>query len=94
MPAACSTPGAGGAGRHLFGWEGIVRIVGIILIALGALGLGWQGFNRATAEGGESGTGETAREQRRTIWVPPVVSGIAVVSGLILLASHGRREEL
>lgn len=68
-----------------------MRIVGIILVALGALGLGWQGFANATAERPDGG-GET--EVRQTVWVPPVVSGIAVVSGLILLASYGRREEL
>lgn len=70
----------------------VVRILGIVLVALGALGLGWQGLSSWSAER-PGGPGGTAVEQFRTVTVPPVVSGIAVVSGLILLASHGRREE-
>jgi len=70
----------------------MVRIVGVVLVALGAMGLGWQGLTYASTE--RDGPGEGLREKQQTIWVPPVVSGIAVVSGLILLASNGRREEL
>lgn len=70
-----------------------MRIVGIILVALGLLGLWWQGFAQSDAAGAE-GVSATSDGKRQTIWVPPVVSGIAVVSGLILLASYGRREEL
>ncbi|HEY1186857.1 MAG TPA: hypothetical protein VGE74_04325 [Gemmata sp.] len=70
-----------------------MRIVGIILVALGAFGLGWKGFTEAVAEWTRDETRGVVQE-RQTIWVPPVVSGIAVVSGLILLASNGRREEL
>ncbi|VTR95975.1 Putative uncharacterized protein OS=uncultured Desulfobacterium sp. GN=N47_G32200 PE=4 SV=1 [Gemmata massiliana] len=74
--------------------EGAVRIVGIILVAIGALGLGWQGFSYVTIEKTEDGPNAVWREKERTVWVPPLVSGIAVVSGLILLASNGRREEM
>ncbi|AWM38739.1 hypothetical protein [Gemmata obscuriglobus] len=69
-----------------------MRIVGIILVILGALGLGWQGLASGATE--RPDTAETTREVQQTIWVPPTVSGIAVVSGLLLLASAGRREEL
>lgn len=62
-----------------------MRVLGLILLALGVLGLGWHGF------ADELGT--VIREHQQTVRVPPVVSGIAVVSGLILLASTDRREE-
>jgi len=69
-----------------------MRTIGIILVALGALALGWEGFaHAATESGGGSNSGTV--EQTRTIWVPPVVGGIVVVTGLILLASNGRRED-
>ena len=58
-----------------------MRIVGFILVVLGALALGYEGFARA------------AREKERTVWIPPVVGGIALVSGLLLLAAVGRRGE-
>lgn len=70
----------------------MLRIVAVLLVAIGALGLGWEGFTYATAERSD-GSGEVT-ERRHTLWVPPVVSGIAVVSGLILLASNGRRDEV
>ncbi|MBP3955972.1 hypothetical protein J8F10_11820 [Gemmata sp. G18] len=71
-----------------------MRIVGIILVALGAMALGWEGFSYVTTEQVGDGPAEMWREKERTIWVPPLVSGIVVVSGLLLLASNGRREEL
>lgn len=76
------------------GEEGIVRIVGVILVVLGACGLGWDGFTYATTDRVGEGGAAVMREKQEAIWVPPVVSGIAVVSGLILLASSSRREEL
>jgi len=71
--------------------EGSVRTVGIILVALGAMALGWQGVTYATTE--RSPDGQVEREKVRTVWVPPLVGGIAVVSGLILLATDNRRED-
>ena len=58
-----------------------MRIIGFILVLLGALVLGYEGFFH------------TAGERERTVWVPPVVGGIALVSGLLLLAAVGRRLE-
>jgi len=69
-----------------------MRTIGIILVVIGALALGWEGFAHATTERGDDSSAGTV-EQTRTIWVPPVVGGIVVVTGLILLASNGRRED-
>jgi len=70
-----------------------MRTIGIILVALGALALGWAGFTDATTESGAVASGFANSEQSRGVWVPPVVGGIVVVMGLILLASNGRRED-
>jgi hypothetical protein len=58
-----------------------MRIIGFILVVFGALALGYEGFVHA------------AREKHQTVWVPPVVGGIALVSGLLLQAVSGRRGE-
>ena len=58
-----------------------MRIIGFILVVLGALALAYEAFARA------------ARGADRTLWIPPVVGGIVLVSGLLLLAAVGRRGE-
>jgi len=77
----------------LCGEDSGMRTLGIILVALGALALGWEGFTYATTESGDNASGLVSSEKSRTVWVPPVVGGIVVVTGLILLASNGRRED-
>lgn len=63
----------------------VMRFVGLILVILGALALGYQGFAHAASEETFGASDELS--------VPPLVSGIVVVSGLLLLASGGRRAE-
>ncbi len=63
----------------------VMRFVGLILVILGALALGYQGFAHAASEETFGASDELS--------VPPLVSGIAVVSGLLLLASGGRRAD-
>ena len=69
-----------------------MRLVGIILVVLGALGLGYQGFTYVTKEKVvDAGPIQVSRDKENTVWIPPVVGGIALVSGLILLATGSRR---
>jgi len=70
-----------------------VRIVGIVLVILGALALGYGGFTYITREKVvDAGPGEVTADREKTVWIPPVVGGIAVVGGLILLATSPRKE--
>jgi hypothetical protein len=69
-----------------------MRIVGIILVVLGALGLGYQGFTYVTKEKVvDAGPVQVTRDKENSVWIPPVVGGIALVSGLLLIAT-GRRD--
>jgi len=69
-----------------------MRVVGLILVVLGALGLGYQGFTYVTKEKVvDAGSVQVSREKENTVWIPPVVGGIVLVSGLILLATGGRK---
>lgn len=68
-----------------------MRAIGLILVMLGGLVLGYQGLNSAIKPNGVW-RGPDVEQSDAIPSVPPVVSGIAVVSGLLLLAS-GRRSE-
>lgn len=57
-----------------------MRIIGFVLVIVGALALGYESF-------------ALVAQKERMVWVPPVASGIALVSGLLLLAVTGRRGE-
>jgi hypothetical protein len=70
-----------------------MRYIGFILVILGALALGYQGFTFVTPEKVGGDEGQTIRKRAHTIWIPPVVSGIVVVSGLLLIATDSRRCE-
>ena len=76
-PNGRSLPPAGPGRRG----TAVMRFVGMILVMLGGLALGYHGFRHV------------ASNDRDPLAVPPVASGIAVVSGLLLLASSGRRLE-
>jgi len=68
-----------------------MRVIGIILVLIGGLTLGYQGFEtriRSTEQ--ETDQSVTQKESGH---LSPVAGGIALVSGLLLLASNPRREE-
>lgn len=64
-----------------------MKLIGVILVLIGGLALGYQGFALELGAVAQSGAAEP--------WwhLSPVLGGIALVSGLLLLASSGRREE-
>ena len=66
-----------------------MRVIGLILVVLGGLALGWQAYIEVARTDGEA----AALERTNTRLVPPIVSGIMVVSGLLLLTTSGRRDE-
>lgn len=69
-----------------------MRIAGIILIVLGALGLLYGGFSytkrRDTVRLGPM---SATIEQRESVPVPPILGGIAVIAGIALLLVGRKR---
>lgn len=62
-----------------------MRLIGIVLVLIGGLALGYQGFAQF---------GPVVPSGAEPWWhLSPVGGGIALVSGLLFLASSGRREE-
>ena len=69
-----------------------MRIAGIVLIVLGALGLLYGGITYTQRrETVRVGPLSASVKQRRTVPISPVVSGLAVAAGIALLVAGGRR---
>lgn len=70
------------------------RIVGLVLIAIGLIALLWGGIswtNRETVV--DAGPLQVQKDERKTLPLPPVLGGIAVVAGaLLLLVPAGTRD--
>jgi uncharacterized membrane protein HdeD (DUF308 family) len=72
--------------------ENDMRILAIVLIILGVLGLLFQGFTYVAPEKvAEFGPVKVFADKEKTVWIPPVVGGVAIVSGVALLALSARK---
>ncbi len=70
-----------------------MRIIGIVLVALGALALVYGGFSYVMREKVvDAGPVQITADRERTVWVPPIVGGLAVVAGLVVLAVGIKRD--
>ena len=68
-----------------------LAILGIILIALGAVGLAYQGITYTTSEKVvDLGPLKVEAKKEKTIPLPPVLGGVALVVGLVLLIASSR----
>jgi hypothetical protein len=69
-----------------------MRTAGIILIVIGVIGLAWGGitYTRRKDTVNVGPFSATVRE-RETVPISPVVGGIALVAGIVLIAVGGRR---
>jgi hypothetical protein len=70
-----------------------VMMVGLILVILGVLALGYQGVAYVTTRDTVVQAGPVAIQADREHAVPlwPIVSGVCLVGGLILMAASGSR---
>lgn len=67
------------------------RIVGLVLIAIGLIALLWGGISwtqRKTVV--DAGPLQVQADERKTLPLPPVLGGIAVVAGALLLLVPAR----
>jgi drug/metabolite transporter (DMT)-like permease len=67
-------------------------VVGIILIVLGVLGLALGGFSFTEREKVlDVGPIEATAEDKETVPIPPALSVLAIVGGVVLVAVSARR---
>lgn len=70
----------------------LVLVVGIVLIVLGALALAYQGITYTTQEKVlDVGPFKATVETEKTIAVPPLVGGLAVAVGVVLVIVGARK---
>jgi len=70
----------------------IARIAGVILIVIGLIGLIWGGISWTEEETlVDIGPVEARAEQEKTVPITPLVGGIALVAGIVLLVVPSRR---
>ena len=66
-------------------------IVGIILIAIGAIALAYQGISYTTTERVvDIGPIKVDARKEKTIPLPPILGGVAVAAGVVLLIFGAR----
>ena len=67
-------------------------LTGIILIVIGIVALAYQGITYTTREKVvDIGPIQMTAEKTKTLPLPPIVGGIALVSGIVLLVVGSRR---
>jgi hypothetical protein len=68
-----------------------LAIVGIVLIVLGAVALAYQGITYTTNEKVvDLGPLKVEAKKEKTIPLPPVLGGVAIVVGVVLLIAGSR----
>ena len=69
-----------------------VLVVAIILIAIGVVSLAYQGITYTTREQVlEVGPIKATAEKEKTIPLPPILGGLALAGGVVLLVVGARR---
>jgi hypothetical protein len=69
-----------------------VTLVGIVLIVLGALALAYQGITYTTRDMVvDMGPIKASVDKRKTIPLPPILGGVALATGAVLLVVGNKR---
>jgi hypothetical protein len=69
-----------------------MRILGILLIIVGVIGLVWGGITYTKRRDTVSlGPLSATVQQKETFPISPVIGGVALAAGLVLLVAGGRR---
>jgi uncharacterized membrane protein len=69
-----------------------ITIIGVLLIALGVVAFAYQGITYTTKEKVvDLGPLKVEAKRERTIPLPPVLGGIALVGGIVLVIAGSRR---
>jgi hypothetical protein len=68
-------------------------LLGVILIILGVVALAYQGITYTTQKKVlDIGPIQATKEEHKTIPLPPVLGGIALVGGIVLMLGAGKRD--
>jgi drug/metabolite transporter (DMT)-like permease len=69
-----------------------LMIVGIVLIVIGVVALAYGGFSFTTSEKvAEVGPLKIEKDKTRSVALPPVLGGLALVGGMVLVVIGARK---
>ena len=69
-----------------------IFLIGIVLIVLGGLALAYQGFNYTHQEKVlDVGPIHATAEEHEHVSIPPLLGGLALVGGIVLVATGARK---
>jgi hypothetical protein len=69
----------------------MARTLGVILIALGLVGLVWGGFTYTTRQRVlDVGPIHATRDKTHSVWVPPIAGAVALLGGIVLLLGRSQ----
>jgi uncharacterized membrane protein len=69
-----------------------IILIGILLVVLGGLALAYQGFNYTHRERVmDVGPMHVTREDHDRVSIPPILGGLALVGGIVLLAVGAKK---
>jgi uncharacterized membrane protein YidH (DUF202 family) len=67
-------------------------MLGLLLIAIGIIAFAYQGFTYTTREKAvDLGPIQITADKTHTVSIPPIVGAVALVAGLVLLVTGGRK---
>ena len=68
-----------------------MKAIGILLIIVGVLVVGYQGFTYVTRDKViDLGPVQVTKEKHKTVYLPPVLGAVALAAGIVLLVSGSR----
>ena len=68
-----------------------MRAIGVLLLILGILALGYQGFTYVTRDKVvDLGPVEVTQEKTKTVYLPPILGVVALAAGIALLVTGSR----
>lgn len=72
--------------------KGPVAVIGVVLIILGVIALAYQGITYTTRQKVlEVGPVTATKETKHTVPLPPVLGGLALAAGVVLLVVGAKR---
>jgi hypothetical protein len=70
----------------------LMTIVGIVLMVIGVVALAYQGISYTTRDQiADIGPVEVTKETRRTLPLPPLLGGLALIGGVVLVVVGAKR---